>query len=142
MKLAVAATTCGCNLSIQVALNHKMNRIRAVCLLLALVRASSAQTDGSPNPAVVTVVALLGVAGGFIFLSLVASIAWKRYKLWRDEPATKRDQALDQVLWQDTTVGIIPFSDIAFQGVELYRLLHNDDIRTTPRSIENNEQKR
>ena len=119
-----------------------MNRIRAVCLLLAFgVRASSAQADGSPNPAVVTVVALLGVAGGFIFLSLIASIAWKRYKLWRDEPAAMRDQALDQVLWQDT-VGVIPFSDIEFQGVELYRLLHNDDIRTTPRSIENNEQKR
>ena len=117
-------------------LDPKMKHIRMTCLLLAMARVSTAQSSStSVSPAVVAVVSLLGAAGGLILMSLLVSSAWKRYRTWRDEPAVNREYVMDQMHRRDAP-GTIPFSDIEFQGADLYRFLQSDAIQTTPRSID------
>jgi serine/threonine protein kinase len=114
---------------------------RLACVLM-LASVSSAQAPGEGlSPAVVAIASIFGGIAGFILISIVISHFWKRYKLRRDAPVVERDKVMDSLDWHHG-VGLIPFGDIEFQGADLYRLLHNDDIQTTPRSIESNELKR
>jgi hypothetical protein len=108
-----------------------------------LARLSSAQSNGreSGSAAVVTVVSALGALSGLILTYIVIAYLWNRYKKWREAPLVKRDAAMEGLNWQ-VNLGQIPFSDIAFQDLDLYRLLHNDDIQTTPRGTESNNLKR
>jgi hypothetical protein len=117
-------------------LDPRMKHICMTCLLLAMARVSTAQSSStSVSPAVVAVVSLLGAAGGLILMSLLVSSAWKRYQIWRDEPAVNREHVMDQMHRRDAP-GTIPFSDIEFQGADLYRFLQSDAIQMTPRSID------
>jgi serine/threonine protein kinase len=110
--------------------------------MLMLLSVSSAQAAGEDvSPAVVVIASIFGGTAGFILISIVISHFWKSYKIWREAPVVERDKVVESLDWHHN-VGLIPFSDIEFQGADLYRLLHNDDIQTTPRSIESNELKR
>ena len=116
---------------------------RLACMLLMLARMSSAQSSGqdSGRAAVVTVVSVLGAAGGLILTSIVFAHLWKWFKKWREAPIVKSDATIEGLNWH-VNIGQIPFTDIEFQDSDLYRLLHNDDIETTPRGIEGNNLKR
>ncbi len=120
----------------------KMSSVRIACLLLALARTASAQTSNqSVSPAAAAVILSFGAAGGLILMTLLISYAWKRYKVWQTESVVNREQVVGQLSWS-IAAGTIPFSDIEFQGADLCRLLHNDNVQTTPRSIDKKESKR
>ena len=111
------------------------------CAVLLLARVSPAQAaDEGISPVALMLVAVLGAACGVVLLSLVCSLLWKWYKGWRDAPIVKVDKVMESLYKEK--LGLIPFGDIEFDDADLFRLFYNDDIQTTPRSIENNEKKR
>jgi hypothetical protein len=111
------------------------------CILLLLARVSLVQAEEQGiNPVVLVVVAILAAACGVILLSLACVLICKWYKRWRNAPIVKVDKIMDSVLKE--RLGLIPFGDIEFDDADLFRLFYNDDIQTTPRSIEYNEKKR
>jgi hypothetical protein len=108
----------------------------------ALVRVASAQTtEDGISPASVVVAAVLGAAASIVLVSLVVSLVKKWYKMRQEAPFHKRDAVTDS-LKSMAGAGLIPIGDIAIEAAYLYRLLHNDDVETTPTAIENNERKR
>jgi hypothetical protein len=127
------------------ALSSKMvTRYRCLgCAVLLLARVSPAQAadqDQGISPVALMLVAVLGAACGVVLLSLACSLLWKWYKGWRDAPIVKVDKVMESLYKEK--LGLIPFGDIEFDDADLFHLFYNDDIQTTPRSIENNEKKR
>jgi len=113
-----------------------------VLQLLSLPRAVLAQTTGeSVSPAVVAISAIVGSIAGLVLLSLIVSHARKQYAIWRETRGVREWGGAEHLNWQPSDP-FIPYGDIMFQGSDGYRLSHNDDIQTTPRSMENNEHKR
>jgi len=108
-----------------------------------LARVSSAQSTGeNVSPVVVIIASTVGAVGVFISLCLIIEHIRKQYEVWRDaSAAVERDEAIESLNLHYNR-DLIPFSDIEFQGADLYRLLYHDDIQATPRSFESKELKR
>ena len=116
--------------------------VRLGYMLIAQAQATLAQTTGeSASPAVVAIASIVGCIAGLILMSLIVSHARKQYEMWREKRSARGPAGADHLHWR-ASEPFIPYGDIIFQGADGYRLAHNDDIQTTPRSIEDNEIKR